>query len=117
MTRATVVNVLAMPFIEMAVLKGVPWRRVVLVHALRNAVGPIANVVALNLAYLISGVIIVETIFAYPGMARLIVDAVTTRDFPLIQACAFIFCLGYIALMLLADIAAIMGNPRLRHAG
>ena len=115
MTRATVVNVLSLPFIEMAVLKGVPWRRVVLVHALRNAVGPIANVVALNLAYLISGVIIVETIFAYPGMARLIVDAVTTRDFPLIQACAFIFCLGYVALMLLADIAAIMGNPRLRH--
>jgi peptide/nickel transport system permease protein len=115
MTRATIINVLSQPYVEMAVLKGVPPGRLVFRHALRNAIGPIANVIALNLAYLISGVVIVETIFAYPGLARLVVDAVASRDFPLIQACAFIFCAAYVALMLLADIAAILGNPRLRH--
>ncbi|WP_347882416.1 ABC transporter permease [Bradyrhizobium sp. SSUT18] len=116
MIRATVVNVLSLPYIEMAVLKGVPYRRVILVHALRNAIGPIANVVALNLAYLVSGVVVVETIFAYPGLARLLVDAVSSRDYPVIQACVLIFCVAYIGLMLVADIAAILGNPRLRHA-
>jgi peptide/nickel transport system permease protein len=115
MTRATVVNVLSLPYIEMALLKGVPRWRIVLVHALRNAIGPIANVIALNLAYLVSGIVIVETIFAYPGLSRLVVDAVSSRDFPLIQACAFLFCAAYVILMLLADIAATIGNPRLRH--
>jgi peptide/nickel transport system permease protein len=115
MTRATIVNVMGAPFIEMATLKGVPRWRVILVHALRNAIGPIANVIALNLAYLVSGVVIVETIFAYPGLARLVVDAVASRDFPLIQACVFIFSATYVLLMLMADIFAILSNPRLRH--
>lgn len=115
MTRATVVNLMNAPYIEMAVLKGVPEWRVVLVHALRNALGPIANVVALNLAYLISGIVVVETIFAYPGMARLFVDAVASRDYPVIQACAFIFCAAYVLLMLAADVTALLCNPRLRH--
>jgi peptide/nickel transport system permease protein len=117
MTRATVVNVLTLPYIEMALLKGVPRRRVILVHALRNAIGPIANVIALNVAYLVSGIVIVETIFAYPGLGRLLVDAVSTRDFPVIQACALIFCAAYVALMLLADLAGIIANPRLRYPG
>lgn len=116
MTRATIVNVLALPYIEMAVLKGLPRARIVLLHALRNAVGPIANVIALNLAYLVSGVVIVETVFAYPGLARLLIDAVSSRDFPVVQACAFIFCIAYVFLMLLADIAAIASNPRLRRS-
>ncbi|MER9196889.1 ABC transporter permease [Mesorhizobium australicum] len=115
MIRATVVSVLSLPYVEMAVLKGVSYRRIILVHALRNAVGPIANVVALNLAYLVSGIVVVETVFVYPGLARLLVDAVSSRDFPVIQACVLIFCAVYIGLMLLADIAAIIGNPRLRH--
>jgi peptide/nickel transport system permease protein len=115
MTRATVVNVLGAPYAEMAMLKGVPRYRIVLVHALRNAIGPIANVIALNLAYLVSGVVIVETIFAYPGLARLLVDAVASRDFPLIQACVFIFSAAYVLLMLAADILAIVGNPRIRY--
>ena len=72
--------------------------------------------IALNLAYLISGVVIVETIFAYPGLAKLIVDGVTTRDFPIVQSCALIFCFGYIIFMLIADILAIVSNPRLRRA-
>ena len=115
MTRATVLNVMSSPYIEMAILKGVPRKRIILRHALLNAVGPIVNVVALNLAYLVSGVVIVETIFAYPGLAKLMIDAVQTRDLPLVQACAMIFCATYIMLIFIADMASILSNPRLRH--
>ncbi len=84
-------------------------------HALFNAIGPIVNVIALNLAWLVSGVVIVETIFAYPGLARLMIDAVQTRDLPLVQACAMIFCTVYIVLIFIADMMSILSNPRLRH--
>ncbi len=114
MTRATILNILSSQYIEMAMLKGVPRKKIIYLHALINTVGPVANVVALNLAYLISGVVIVETVFAYPGLAKLIVDAVSARDFPIVQACALIFCSGYIIFMLMADILAIVFNPRLR---
>ncbi len=116
MTRAAIINVMTSPYIEMAILKGVPRWRIVLRHALLNAVGPVVNVVALNLAYLIGGVTIVETVFAYPGLARLMVDAVSRRDMPLVQACAIIFCSSYILLILIADLLAIFANPRLRHS-
>jgi len=115
MTRATVLNVMSSPYIEMAILKGVPRKRIILRHALFNAIGPIVNVIALNLAWLISGVVIVETIFAYPGLAKLMIDAVQTRDLPLVQACAMVFCIAYIILIFLADMASILSNPRLRH--
>lgn len=115
MTRAGILNVMNSPYIEMAILKGVPRRRIILRHALFNAIGPIVNVIALNLAYLVSGVVIVETIFAYPGLAKLMIDGVQTRDFPLVQACAMIFCGVYVFLILAADLAAILSNPRLRH--
>ncbi len=115
MTRATVLNVMSSPYIEMAILKGVPRRRIILRHALLNAIGPIANVIALNLAYLVSGVVVVETIFAYPGLAKLMIDAVQTRDLPLVQACAMIFCATYIVLIFVADMVSILSNPRLRH--
>jgi peptide/nickel transport system permease protein len=98
----------------MARLKGASRPRTVLVHALPNALGPIANAVALSQSYLLGGVIIVETIFNYPGIAKLMVDAVATRDLPLIQSCAMIFCIGYLILILLADIISILSNPRLR---
>ncbi|MBA3324866.1 MAG: ABC transporter permease [Rhodobacteraceae bacterium] len=114
MTRSTILNILSSSYIEMAVLKGVRRRRIVFRHALVNAMSPIANVIALNLAWLVSGVVIVETIFAYPGLAKLIVDGVSSRDFPVIQACAMIFCSAYILFILIADIAAILSNPRLR---
>jgi peptide/nickel transport system permease protein len=114
MTRTAVLNVVSSPYIEMAILKGVPRRQIILRHALLNALAPIFNVVALNLAYLISGVVIVETIFAYPGIAKLMVDAVSTRDIPLVQACAMIFCCTYVGLNLLADLFSILSNPRLR---
>jgi len=115
MTRASLLNVMASPYIEMAILKGVPRRRIVLKHTLRNAIGPIINVIVLNLAYLVSGVVIVETIFAYPGLAKLMIDGVQTRDLPLVQACAMIFCTTYVVLILMADITAILFNPRLKH--
>lgn len=115
MTRAGILNVMNSPYIEMAILKGVPRRRIILRHALFNAIGPIVNVIALNLAYLVSGVVIVETIFAYPGLAKLMIDGVQTRDLPLVQACAIIFCATYVVLILIADIASILSNPRLRQ--
>jgi peptide/nickel transport system permease protein len=115
MTRATILNIMDSPYIEMAVLKGVSRGRIIFRHSLINVIGPIANVIALNLTFLIGGVVIVETIFAYPGLAKLIVDAVSTRDFPVVQSCALVFSFAYILLMLLADIVAIVSNPRLWH--
>lgn len=112
MTRAILGNILTQSYIEMAILKGVPGRRVVARHALRNAVGPIANVVALNTAYLVSGIVVVETIFAYPGLARLMIDSVQSRDLPVVQACAMIFCATYVLLILLADVMARAFDPR-----
>ena len=114
MTRAALVNTLESSYVEMAVLKGARLARVVLRHALPNAIGPIANAIALSLSFLLGGIIIVETIFNYPGLAQLMVDAVSTRDMPLIQACAMLFCAFYLLLVLIADIAAILSNPRLR---
>ncbi|RKF16289.1 ABC transporter permease [Roseovarius spongiae] len=115
MSRAAVLNVMNSPYIEMAILKGVPKKRIIFRHALLNAIGPIVNVIALNLAYLVTGVIVVEIYFGYPGLATLIVQAVQTRDFVLIQGLGMIFCLTYVILMLIADIAAFASNPRLRH--
>lgn len=114
MSRAAVIETINTPYVEMALLKGASRRRMVLVHALPNALGPIANAVALSLSYLVGGVIIVETIFNYPGVAKLMVDAVATRDLPLIQSCAMIFCVSYLSLITLADLIAILSNPRLR---
>ena len=115
MTRATIISLLASPYIEMARLKGVrPWR-VIVRHALPNAWAPIINVVALNLAYLITGVVLVEVVFVYPGIGQLLVDAVAKRDFPVVQACCLIFAATFILLNLAADVGAILTNPRLRH--
>ena len=115
MTRAAIINLLASPYIEMARLKGTPGWRVITRHALPNAWAPIINVVALNLAYLITGVVLVEVVFVYPGIGQLLVDAVTKRDFPVVQACCLIFAATFILLNLAADVGAILTNPRLRH--
>ena len=114
MTRAAVADQLDRPYVEMAKLKGLPFRRIVLWHVMPNAIGPIVNAAALSLSYLMGGAIIVETIFNFPGLASLMVNAVTSRDMPLLQACAMIFCAAYLTLMLIADIVAILANPRLR---
>jgi peptide/nickel transport system permease protein len=115
MTRAALIDQLGAPYIEMVRLKGASPARAVLAHALPNAVGPIANAVALSLSYLLGGVIVIEVIFNYPGIAKLMVDAVTQRDMPLVQACAMIFCAAYLILVTLADVCGIVANPRLRH--
>jgi peptide/nickel transport system permease protein len=115
MTRAAIINVLSSPFVEMAELKGVPRAAIIFRHALPNALSPIINVVVLNLAYLVVGVIVVEVVFVYPGMGQLMVDGVAKRDVPLVQACGLIFAVTYVGLNLLADVLAIVANPRLRH--
>ena len=115
MTRAAIINLLASPYIEMARLKGISPMRVIVKHALPNALAPIINVIALNLAYLITGVVVVETVFVYPGIGQLFVDSVKLRDIPVVQACCLIFAGAYILLNLAADIMSILSNPRLRH--
>ena len=114
MTRAAIADQLERPYVEMARLKGASLGRVVLRHVLPNCIGPIVNAMALSLSYLMGGAIIVETIFNFPGLASLMVNAVTSRDMPLLQACAMIFCSAYLLLMLGADMIALLANPRLR---
>jgi peptide/nickel transport system permease protein len=115
MIRAAIIAELDRPYVEMARLKGVSQSRLIFRHVLPNAVGPIVNAMALSLSYLFGGAIIVETIFSYPGLASLMVNAVTSRDMPLLQACAMIFCAAYLLLVLIADTVAILANPRLRQ--
>ena len=115
MTRAAIISLLASPYIEMARLKGVPQRKIITHHALPNALAPVINVVALNLAYLITGVVLVEVVFVYPGIGQLLVDSVSKRDFAVVTACCLIFAATFIILNLIADIGSILTNPRLRH--
>jgi len=115
MTRAAVLNVMASPYIEQAILKGASRRRVIIRHALPNALAPIVNVIALNLAYLVSGVVVVEAIFRIPGLGTLMVESVIFRDIPTVQAIGMLFCVTYVGFNLLADVMAIIANPRLRH--
>jgi len=115
MTRAAIINLLASPYIEMARLKGISPMRVIVRHALPNALAPIITVIALNLAYLITGVVVIEVVFVYPGIGQLFVDSVKIRDIPVVQACCLIFAAAYILLNLMADILSILSNPRLRH--
>jgi peptide/nickel transport system permease protein len=114
MTRASILSVLQSPYIEMAHLKGASRLRVVVRHALPNAWAPIVNVIALNLAYLIVGVVVVEAVFVYPGLGQLMVDSVQRRDIPVVQACSLLFAVTYILLNLTADLLSILANPRLR---
>ena len=115
MTRAAVINLLSSPYIEMARLKGVSQYKIIVHHALPNAWAPIANVIAINLAYLVAGVVLVEVVFVYPGIGQLMVDAVSKRDIPVVQGCAILFAATYVLLNLTADIVSIATNPRLLH--
>ncbi|MEM5527767.1 ABC transporter permease [Gammaproteobacteria bacterium AS21] len=115
MTRAAILNVMSSAYIETAQLKGLSPFKIIFRHALPNAVSPIITVVVINLAYLVVGVVVVEIIFVYPGMGQLLVDHVTNRDVPVVQATGLIFAAIYILLNMFADIMAIISNPRLRH--
>ena len=115
MTRASIINLLASPYIEMANLKGLSRSRIIVHHALPNAWAPIINVIVLNLAYLIVGVVVVEVVFVYPGLGQLLVDSVSKRDIPVVQASCLIFASTFILLNLTADVLSILTNPRLLH--
>lgn len=115
MTRAAILNVMQSAYIETAELKGMRMLSIIRKHAFPNAIAPIVNVVMINLAYLVVGVVVVEVVFAYPGMGQYLVDHVAKRDVPVVQACGLIFAAVYIGLNLVADIVSILANPRLRH--
>ena len=115
MTRTSIISLLSSPYIEMAQLKGIKPLRIITRHALPNALAPIVNVIAINLAYLVVGVVIVEVVFVYPGLGQLLVDSVSKRDVPVVQACSMIFASVYILLNLSADIISIVTNPRLLY--
>ncbi len=114
-TRAAIINILSSPFIEMARLKGLKRMRIIVLHAFPNALSPVINVVAVNLAYLIVGVVIVEVVFVYPGLGQLLVDSVFARDLPVVQASGLVFAVVYVGLNLAADVLSIISNPRLRN--
>ncbi len=115
MTRAAILNVMQSAYIETAELKGLSGFDVIRKHAFPNAIAPIVNVVMLNLAYLVVGVVVVEVVFVYPGLGQYLVDHVSKRDVPVVQACGLIFAAVYIGLNMVADIVSILANPRLRH--
>jgi peptide/nickel transport system permease protein len=115
MTRAAILNVMQSAYIETAELKGLSGFDVIRKHAFPNAISPIVNVVMLNLAYLVVGVVVIEVVFVYPGMGQYLVDHVSKRDVPVVQACGLIFAAVYIGLNMIADIVSILANPRLRH--
>ena len=115
MTRASIVSLMASPYIEMAKLKGIKPSRIIVFHALPNAWSPIIQVIMLNLAWLVVGVVIVEVVFVYPGLGALMIDAVFLRDLPTVRATAMIFATVYVILNLLAAILSMMSNPRLMH--
>ncbi|MEO9572629.1 MAG: ABC transporter permease [Tateyamaria sp.] len=115
MTRAAILNVMQSAYIETAELKGLNTFAVIRKHAFPNAIAPIVNVVMINLAYLVVGVVVVEVVFAYPGMGQYLVDAVVKRDVPVVLACGVIFAAVYIILNIVADVVSILANPRLRH--
>lgn len=115
MTRAAILNVMQSAYIETAELKGLSMFTIIRKHAFPNAIAPIVNVVMINLAYLVVGVVVVEVVFVYPGMGQYLVDHVAKRDVPVVQACGLIFAAVYIGLNLIADLVSILTNPRLRH--
>lgn len=116
MLRDNLIEVLDSDYVRMAELKGLSPRRVLLRHALPNALVPTLNVTALNLAYLVGGVVVVEKVFSYPGFGSLLVDSLQLRDLPVIETTVMIAALVYVAANLIADVAAILLNPRLRTA-
>lgn len=115
MTRAAILNVMQSAYIETAELKGLTMFKIIWRHAFPNSIAPVVNVVMLNLAYLVVGVVVIEVVFVYPGMGQYLVDHVSKRDVPVVQACGLVFAAVYIGLNLVADIVSILTNPRLRH--
>ena len=116
MTRSSLLSIMSQPYIEMAFLKGLSRARVVFVHALPNAAAPIITVVALNLAYLVVGVVVIEKVFSFNGVGQYLIDSVSKRDLPAIQASALLFAGTFVSLNTIADVLSMLVNPRLRRA-
>ncbi len=114
MVRSSVIDAMASDYVQMATLKGVPYWRIVFRHALPNALLPAINIIALTVAWLLGGVVVVEVVFNYPGLGRLLVDAISGRDLPVVQAITLIVAATYVAINLIADILSLALNPRLR---
>jgi peptide/nickel transport system permease protein len=114
--RSSMLEVLDSDYVRMATLKGVPYRRMILVHVLPNALLPAINVVALTVAWLLGGVVVIETVFNYPGLGRLMVSAISDRDLALVQTIALIVASVYVVVNLSADVLTLLANPRLRTA-
>ncbi|MFN0190852.1 MAG: ABC transporter permease [Aestuariivirga sp.] len=116
MLRDNLIEVLDSEYVRMAEMKGLPARAVLLRHALPNALVPTLNVTAINLGYLIGGVVIVEKVFSYPGFGRLLVDSLQLRDVPLIEATVLVAAAAYVGANLVADLGSLLLNPRLRSS-
>ena len=114
MVRSSVIEVMAGDYIQMATLKGVPYWRIVFSHALPNALLPAINVVALTIAWLLGGVVVIEVVFNYPGLGRMMIDAISDRDLPVVQAIALIVASIYVCINLTADLMTMIANPKLR---
>jgi peptide/nickel transport system permease protein len=114
MLRASMIEVLESEYVQMARLKGMPERVVILRHALPNALGPVAQVIALQLAWLAGGVVVIEYLFRYPGIGQALVDSVANRDVPMVQAIALVIAGIYVTVNLLADLVQVLGNAQLR---
>lgn len=112
--RSTMLEVLQSPYVQQARLKGVPERTVILRHAMPNAVGPVVQVIALQLAWMVGGVVLIEYLFRYPGIGFQLTDAVTNRDMPLVQAIVLVIALFYVAVNLVADVITMLANPKVR---
>jgi peptide/nickel transport system permease protein len=115
MTRASMISVMQTDYVRTAILKGLPWRRVVVRHALPNALLPTITIVAINIGWMIGGLIVVETVFSYPGLGRLIINAITNRDVPLMQGVALLVTFIYAFANLIADVLYTFLNPRIRY--
>jgi peptide/nickel transport system permease protein len=114
--RSSVIEVLDSDYVRMATLKGVPYRSMILRHVLPNALLPAINVVALTVAWLLGGVVVIETVFNYPGLGRLMISAISDRDLGMVQAIALIVASVYVVVNLTADLLTLFANPRLRTA-
>jgi|TARA_Y100000287_G_scaffold175181_1_gene164673 peptide/nickel transport system permease protein len=114
MVRSSVIQVMASDYVQMAILKGVPYWKMVFKHVLPNALLPAINVVALTIAWLLGGVVVTEVVFNYPGLGRLVIESISNRDLPVVQALAIILASIYVSINLLADLMTLMLNPRLK---
>lgn len=114
MVRSSVIQVMASDYVQMAILKGVPYWTMVFKHVLPNALLPAINVVALTIAWLLGGVVVTEVVFNYPGLGRLVIESISNRDLPVVQALAIILASIYVIINLIADLMTLMLNPRLK---